>query len=281
MNKIGSAYLIVVLIAGLSAIPTYAFTAQTEENRAVTERYLEMVSIVESSDEHGPVFAGTVRNAHDTLDLRWPMMFIVLKKEGRIVGRIRGMISRGWITPRASMDFVVHGPWDMQDEYDPEYSADYDEYSVRLLADVVGDEAPEVLDPGQVKGCSGDHSSYQCDVFGVKESFNITDKWAFIEVANNTNAYVGNVFIQIWFFDDEDSFIGGTRPRSNLDVLLHISPYSTMEFALETLFFEDEHTSADIARWELKKFSYLLGWTDEDEATGVEGMTWGQIKARR
>lgn len=222
-----------------------------------SEEYLELSNVQEIIDEHGlAVFSGELRNTHTMRPISSIFIFIVLKKEGRIVGMEYFIPRDAW----EKLDPLGIVSFERETLYTPE---EYDEFSVRAEGTL---QAPiRDLVVGKV--------------YLVEESFNIVGNTVYGEIRNDTNAIISHVLLEIDLLDARGDLIG-TLTSSNKDRIAwtEIGAGDTVGFILEF---------ANLAPYvsKIKDKEVRLGWgvvdivAGEPVTTGVEPATWGRIKA--
>ena len=222
-----------------------------------SEEHLELSNVQETIDEYGlAVFSGEVRNTHTIRPIEYVFIFIVLKKDGRIVG---------------VEDFIPKDAWEKLDplgivsfEHETLYTPEeYDEFSVRAEGVL---QAP---DRDLVIG----------EVYLVEESFNIVGDTVYGEIYNDTNAIISGIILEIDLLDARGDLIGTLESSTrNRITRTEIGAGDTVSFVLEF---------TDLAAYvpKIKGKEVRLGWSVVDIvagdpiATGVDQVTWGRIKA--
>ena len=203
------------------------------------------------------VFAGTIQNTHAVQSIDTISIYVVLKKEGRIVAIYRGFPERSLsaLEPGGTRSFEI--------ETDYEEGA-YDEFNVRLEG---------VLEPL-------DDSALAGEFYLIEESLNLTTnpegKTVFYgELFNGTNAIVRDITIKFTLLDARGDVIGFADP-----VLLSLSlkhtelwPNSKIDFTAETRISLNR-----IKDWEVSIGFEAVRIVGPDVMTVSTEMTWGQIK---
>ena len=174
-----------------------------------SDEHLELLSVEESIDDDGfSVFAGSVRNT-SLVQAVIPHIYVVLKKDGVVVGRYVGRIGlehiRG-LAPSRSASFRI------STDHEP---GDYDEFHISLKS-----RAGEI-DPDLIEG----------DLAIVEGSVSlITSVYSFVEhtvlygeLVNNTNAVVTDITVEFDLFDGRNKLIGFAS-TTFIDLLQFIEP---------------------------------------------------------
>ena len=255
-----------VLIAGLFAVPAYAF---------YSNEHLELVDVEEVVDEEGLVtFTGHIRNTHEYQPINPLKVFLTLKREG-IVSRIyQGRYD----------DFEPILPGHMRSFSVPSdaIQGDYDDFSIRAVG-YLGTPDPA-------------SSSLTGSLLLVEDGLNFTvigpDSTSVIlgELLNDTNAVLTNLTVQFRLFKNEDCLIGLAKPSEKIFddgslAFQDLLPGESISFiAYSDVSFEQ------VTRWEydvgfelVRIVPETMPMQIEEDATGstpttVIGATWGQIK---
>ena len=224
-----------------------------------SEEHLELSNVQETIDEYGlAVFSGELRNTHTMRPIASIFIFIVLKKEGRIVGMEYFIPRDAW----AKLDPLGTVSFEHETLYAPE---EYDEFSVR---------AEGTLQPP-------DQALVVGEVYLVEESFNIVNDTVYGEIRNDTNAIISYILLEIDLLDARGDLISTLKSR-NIDriALTEIGAGDTVGFILHYV---------DLARHvpKIKDKEVRISWgivdivAGEPIATAVEQASWGQIKQQK
>ena len=262
MVKTVYAFLLAALLAGLAAIPTQAQYGYGHE-------HLELVSAESTIDEFGAVFTGTIRNTHPAQRIYSISLFLVLKKDKRVIARLFHRVdetSTHPIDPGAEISFTV----------ETSYKADeYDDFYIRLKG--YFDDPSDSWD--LIEGC--DSPGRGC-VEVIEESVYVAEDWVLGEFLNNTNAIFRIGEIHFKLLDARGEWIGdafSTREIEGTDILA----YKTLDFALEITMFPSRRVG-DVTGWDVERLKYhavhLVPITDPI-ATSATSASWGQIKQGR
>lgn len=239
-----------VLLAGLFAAPACAFWS---------DEYLELLEVNGAADEYGlMVFSGTIQNTHSAQSINTISIFIVLKKEGRIVAIYRGFPEK----PLSAIEPGETRSFEIETDYEQGF---YDEFNVRL------EGLLEPLDDSALTG----------EFYLIEESLNLTTnpegKTVFYgELFNGTNAIVADITIQFTLLDARGDVIGFANPVLLSLTLKHTElwPDSKIDFTAET------HISLNrIKDWEVSIGFEPIRIVEADVMTVLTDMTWGQIKS--
>ena len=240
---------LVLLAAGLCAEPACAFWS---------DEHLELLEVAEVVDEFGlMVFTGTIQNTHTTQAIDTVSIYVVLKKEGRIVAIYRGWPDRssGGIGPSETQSFSIETDY---------AEGEYDEFNVRLEGTL---DAP---DASLVTG----------ELTIVEESLNLTTSpegqtVIYGELFNGTNALIREINIQFTLLDARGDVIGFALPS-----LLSISLKYTDLWPNEKIDFSATSTVSlnRVKSWEVEIEFEAIRVVESDAPTVSTSTTWGQIK---
>ena len=243
-----------VLLAGLLAAPAHAYFSADE--------YLELLSIEEVVDEYGLiVFNGTIKNTHTTQPIDLFAVYIIIKKDGRIIARHR-------VSPLSFLKGLAPGAtihFSFESLYVP---SDYDEFNVRLEGR---------LEPPDLDLIVGELSLVEESVYITTE-----DGYTVIygEIFNGTNAIIENIYVGFTLLNARGDAYDTADTNYSLSVLklAEVYPGETIDFAARTLF-----AAADrIKEWEVViVFSPMKIVETEAIPTVSTSTTWGQIKQQR
>ena len=255
-----------VLIAGLFAVPAYAF---------YSDEHLELVAVEEVVDEEGLItFTGRIRNTHEYQPINPFRVFLTLKREKIVSGVYQGLYD-GFapILPGEIRSFSVQSD---------AIQGDYDDFSIRAVG-YLGTPDPA-------------SSSLTGSLLLVEDGLNFTvigpDSTSVIlgELLNDTNAVLTNLTVQFRLFKDEDCLIGLAKPSEKIFddgslTFQDLLPSESISFiAYSDVSFEQ------VTRWEYDVGFELVRIVPEIVSTQIEedptistptavtGATWGQIK---
>ena len=281
----------IILFVGLFASPLYAYLIYLD-------RHLEVVGLTVAPDtdflgRDVMAFSGEIRNTHDVYGIQLIEVYVVLKKEGKIIERSwvydddDGMVpdSEGYDTllPGATTSFRV---WTLH------LLDEYDEYYVRAQGIVAKPHREEVweidyqeFDFGQIENWNPrtgfeydilDHASVGCYDSDYSS-------YCLGELVNKTNADFVTGAIVLKLFDAEGEHIGWAGGSYKLWPTL--SAYGRLDFRgdIQWRFPGRDYAAPDIVGWELDPEytgfqPYRLVEPAEAVPTVIETQTWGTIK---
>lgn len=250
---------LVALFIGLYLFVSSAFAFRSGE-------HLELTQVESKVDEYGlVVFDVAFQNTHAMQAIDGIWIYVVLKKEGRIVAIYQGIGGR--LVSGGSASFSI------PTEYAPE---EYDDFEVRLEGQL---SVPELE---LVEG----------ELVVVEESLNLTTHVVELidteytvfygEILNNTNAIVNDIQVKFDLLGSRDSVIGTASTSFDIALpgLASFLKYVTLQ----------PGEKIDFAALSIISISRIKGWTVEVSFKPVQivdsmaiptvsaDATWGQIK---
>lgn len=290
--------LIIILFVGLFQSPSYA-------DIIFSDQHLELVWVEAELGEdlfsgEGMNFFGEIRNTHDAYALQFIKVYVVLKKEGKVVGRYFSVVDRTALVTDSEDQMVLlpgsTASFRVRTSYLPD---EYDEYYIRPEGSVARPHDLEVreidyleFDFGQIENWNT-QTGFEYNILddasiGFYE-FETSDGKNFVyglgELVNRTNADFAVLSIVLEIFDAEGKQIGWAA-RNYGRIYPTLSAYGKLDFVLDDIQWREGYTAASIGGWEVsQEYTELLPYRlveeepVEPEATVVETQTWGAIKA--
>ena len=251
-----SALWVFLLLAGLCAAPADA---------SRSDEHLELLSVEESIDDDGfSVFAGSVRNT-SLVQAVIPHIYVVLKKDGVVVGRYLGRIGlehiRG-LAPSRSASFRI------STEHEP---GDYDEFHISLSSQRA------TIDPDSIEGNLAVVEESVVLTIGVYLLIEQTILYG--ELVNNTNAVVTDITVEFDLFDGRGRVLGvaSTMFFDSLQ-FIELGPGETIDFAALV----PRAAESRMRDWDPPRVSFrAVELVNQDVPTAITETTWGQVKHGR